>query len=538
MNKDAYSPNLEQILRNVPVGLQVRSEDGTSVYASEAVTDALALRPVSFEDVTIQGRTIRTLSMASMSGGASYDITFSLDVTEQVRSQQELFQRAYFDELTNLPNRRLVERSIKELIGSDTSPFALAFIDLDGFKSINDYYGHTIGDELLIKIAERLSSRLGPSDLLARVGGDEFVLLMSPITSVAEAVDTLKGLSERLKEPFYIKGFEILSSASTGVSFYPENGETYDILRTNADNAMYRGKSDAKGGVRAFDDTVAHAAAQKARTEQRLRLAIRDRRLCCAYQPKLDFRSDTVVGIEVLLRWRDENGVIRAPGDFIDLALELGLMDEIAFIVLSETTSAIDRINETFGKNVSISLNVAAKQAANPGFMQSLISKLSATGFASRFMLEITEEAFLASAEFQRNILPMIRAIGSSVSIDDFGVGYSSLAALADITADELKVDRSIITDIHLKPRSQSILRAIESLAQALDMKIVVEGVETFEELLYLQTATRISIGQGYYFSHPIVFDETISTSSIIEEPRAHTEARKFPPSRTLQMRA
>ena len=536
MSELISDPGLEDILRYLPVGLRVTSADGTCIYTNKANTSLPSRGAIKSADSTVDGRTIRTLSMAVPQADASYRVDLSLDVTEQVRSHRELFQRAYFDELTNLPNRRLVERSINSLIECDGQPFALAFVDLDGFKYINDYYGHTIGDELLIKVAERLSKKLRPSDMLARVGGDEFVILISPIASVDEAASTLELLAERLKEPFNLNGFEIMSSASIGVSLYPQNGETYDILRTNADNAMYRSKSDTKGGVRLFDDAVAHAASQKARTEQRLRLAIRDRRLCCAYQPKVDFRTNEVVGVEVLLRWRDENGVIRAPGDFIDLALELGLMDEVAFLVMSETIGAIDRINTAFGTDATISLNVAAKQAGNPRFMRTLIDRLSGTGFASRFMLEITEEAFLASRDFQRNILPMIREIGAGVSIDDFGVGYSSLAALADITADELKVDRSFITDIHLRPRSQSILRAIESLAQPLGMKIVVEGVETIEELLYLQAATRINVAQGFYFSRPITFDEPMTSTHSLEDSRSHADVRKLPPARTVQV--
>jgi diguanylate cyclase (GGDEF)-like protein len=528
--------DLKDVLANAPIGMQVASKDG-AFHFSNGKTGASTAKLLRSTDNAVDGKTIRTMSMEVDAGATPFEVNISFDVTDQVRSQKELFQRAYFDELTDLPNRRLVEHSINALIESDSSPFALAFVDLDGFKYINDYYGHTVGDELLKKISERISGRLRPSDMLARVGGDEFVILISPIGRQEATIAAVEELSARLKDPVSINGFEIFSSASIGVSFFPQNGSTYDILRTNADSAMYRSKTEAKGSVRQFDDTVANAAAQKANTEQRVRLAIRDRRICCAYQPKFDFRTNEIAGVEVLLRWLDENGVIRAPGDFIELALELGLMDEVAFLVLTETIGAIDQINEAFGETVSISINVAAKQAGNPRFMRSLIAKLAATGFASRFMLEITEEAFLASKDFERDILPMIREIGARVSIDDFGVGYSSLAALADITADELKVDRSFITDIHKRPRSQFILRAIESLAQPLGMKIVVEGVETFEELLYLQTATRISVAQGYYFSRPVTFDERSTPSQFRDDVRNVSEARNLPAARVASSR-
>jgi EAL domain-containing protein (putative c-di-GMP-specific phosphodiesterase class I) len=284
--------------------------------------------------------------------------------------------------------------------------------------------------------------------------------------------------------------------------------------------------------VQFFNPSLDQAATERVKTEQRLRLAIRDRRLTCAYQPKVDFRSHQVVGAEVLLRWRDEEGLIQPPGEFVNLAVELGLMDEITHLVLGETIGAIDQINEAFGPDSTISINVAAKQADEPVFMRSLVDALDATGYASRFMLELTEEAFLTKSRFQTLVLPMIREIGARVSIDDFGVGYSSLAALADITADELKVDRSFISDIHKRPRNQSILKAIESLADALGMSIIVEGVETADELVYLQAASRIRLAQGYYFSRPMFLDELSRARTPLHDLRQETQ-----PARVSQLR-
>jgi EAL domain-containing protein (putative c-di-GMP-specific phosphodiesterase class I) len=198
---------------------------------------------------------------------------------------------------------------------------------------------------------------------------------------------------------------------------------------------------------------------------------------------------------------------LQAPGTFIDLATELGLIDRLTHLVLDEIMGSIDQIDSMFGRHASISINVAAKQAGNLEFMHSFAHALEATGCAKRFMVEVTEDAFLEKSEFQTEILPLLRKIGVAVSIDDFGVGYSSLSALADITADELKIDRSFITDIHKRPRSQSILKAIESLSEALGMTVVAEGIETFEELAYLQAATKIRYGQGFYFAKPVLLD-------------------------------
>lgn len=512
---------LTELLDGLPVGISA-AVAGVPFYQNRMGQAHAELATEG--DVDFGGRRVRveTLSMPLL--GAACEVRLSRDVTEQRDLEDNLFRRAYFDDLTSLPNRSLIERSCATLIegsaGSSAQVFALAFLDLDGFKNINDYYGHGVGDALLLKIAQRLSAELGPTDMLARVGGDEFVLLLSPVSSMEQLADRIAHFLERLKEPFFVDGHEIFSSASIGVSLFPADGKSYDELCSNADRAMYRTKGATKGTVQFFNPSLDQAATERVKTEQRLRLAIRDRRVTCAYQPKVDFRSHEVVGVEVLLRWRDEEGLIQPPGDFVNLAVELGLMDEVTHLVLGETIANIDRINEAFGPESTISLNVAAKQADEPVFMRSLVSALEVTGYAHRFMLELTEEAFLAKSRFQTLVLPMVREVGARVSIDDFGVGYSSLAALADITADELKVDRSFISDIHKRPRSQSILKAIESLAGALGMSIIVEGVETAEELVYLQAATRIRLAQGYYFAKPMFLDEFSQASTPVHDLR------------------
>jgi EAL domain-containing protein (putative c-di-GMP-specific phosphodiesterase class I) len=246
--------------------------------------------------------------------------------------------------------------------------------------------------------------------------------------------------------------------------------------------------------------------------EQRLRLAVRDGRFCCAFQPKVDIRSQEVVGVEALIRLRDEDGEIQAPGEFIGLATELGLIDDMAHLALDQIVRSMDLIDEAFGPHVTVSINIAAKQACNIQFMRDFCDELKSTTYADRFIVEVTEDAFVAKSLFQSQVLPMLREIGARVSIDDFGTGYSSLAALADITADELKIDRSFITDIHKRSRSQSILKAIEALSEPLGMTVIAEGVETPEEVAFLQAATRIRYAQGYYYSRPIFMEDLTTT--------------------------
>jgi c-di-GMP phosphodiesterase Gmr len=472
-------------------------QDGRAITADEPVPgpDGERVWRVRHEPVRVGEQTVL--------------ISSSTDITEFRQAERELAESAHRDKLTGLPDRVLMQRHVESIMRSDDGKlrFALAFIDLDNFKHINDYYSHAVGDALLIKIGERLSKSLGPRDMLARIGGDKFILLLVQRGSEEQVKATIDAKLDSIRQPFHIEAFEVFGSCSIGISVYPEHGRSYETLRRNADSAMYQAKNDSKGRAIVFDPEMGKAATARMEVEQRLRLAIRDRKFCCAFQPKVDIKTHDVVGFEALVRWRDENGEIHPPGEFVGLAIELGLIDPVTHFVLEESLASIERLDAAFGPNTSISINIGAKQASDLAFMTSFADVLRDSKQSERFIIELTEEAFLATSRFQTLILPIFREIGVRVSIDDFGTGYSSLSALADIVADEIKIDRSFITAIHERPRNQSVLRAIESLAHALGMTIVAEGVETYEELAYLHAATRIHLAQGYYFSKPIYLD-------------------------------
>jgi diguanylate cyclase (GGDEF)-like protein len=501
---------------------------GRSVISEERVTDGevsrvflTSHRPVRISD--------RNLLLSS-----------SVDLTDHKAVEEGLFRLAYFDELTGLPSRRVIEQRATTLLRQQDLPckFALAFLDIDNFKHINDYYGHPVGDALLVEVGKRIGLNLRQSDMLSRIGGDEFLLLLNPIEGESEVAEYIQFLLQRLRAPFFVDGSEVFASASIGVSLYPDHGHTYQALRQNADIAMYRVKNATKGAAAIFDVAMEREALARMATEQSLRLAILDKRFCCAFQPKVDIRTQEIKGIEALVRLRDDNGIIQAPGSFINLAVELGLIDELTHLVLAEIMKSIDLINDRFGANTSISINVAAKQAGNPVFMTAFAGALEATNCPARFIIEVTEDAFVAKTHFQTEILPMFRKLGVGISIDDFGIGYSSLSALADITADEIKIDRSFIVDIHKRPRSQGILRAIESLSEALGMTVIAEGIESFEELAYLQAATRIRYAQGYYFSRPIFLEELRPADRILSETRASLLSRQPQEARPAVTRA
>ena len=562
---------LQEIVENLPIGLTVQEESGRFIVANAIAAENLSMRAEELigaspadllpeedaasrhqweqeiirqnEVVTVEAivpdkdreRTWLISHKPIRFNGQNLLVASSVDITHYKELERRLAERAHIDELTALPNRALMEQRVETIISHDegNTRFALAFIDLDNFKHINDYYSHHVGDMLLVKISQRIASRLRPNDRLARISGDEFLLLLDPVESEDEIKSIIDGIQRDIKKPFHIDLYEVFSSCSIGVSLYPEHGRDYETLRRNSDSAMYRAKQVAKGDAVYFDLAMSRSMTARMEIEQRLRLALRDREFCCAFQPKVDIGSHDVVGFEALLRWRDANGEINPPGEFIELAIELGLMNPITQLVVREVFNSMDFLDATFGPGKSVSINIAAKQANDPIFMRSVIQTLKDSKRADRIIIELTEQAFVAQGMFQHQILPLLRENGVRVSIDDFGTGYSSLSALADIDADELKIDRSFVSAIHERPRSQSVLRAIESLGRALGMTIVAEGVETFEELAYLQAATGIRQVQGFYFAKPFYIQDLSEAAGPVGRAREAPRAQPGSPGLT-----
>lgn len=558
---------LMMVLDHLPISLTVQDSEGKFVLANAMAAADLAVSvekllgssPADFlseqeavsrreweRSVVEGGRTIMAETCVPDHEGARILLTShtpvfitnntllvssSVDITGHKETERRLTERAHIDKLTGLPDRvRIAEYADGIIHGTNARPFAIAFIDLDNFKHVNDYYSHAIGDALLIKISERIKSKLQPGDMLARISGDEFVLLLDGYPNKESVSPLIEQVLAEIKKPFHLEGFEIFSSCSIGVSFHPGHGRNYETLRRNADGAMYGAKTKTKGQALYFDDGLGKEIAARMEAEQRLRLAIRDHRFVCAFQPKVDIHTQDVVGFETLVRWRDSDGEIHPPGQFINLAVELGLINPITSFVLAETIAAMDRLDAAFGGGTSVSINIGAKQASDLAFMTTLTETIKGSGFGERLILELTEDAIVDNGVFQKTVLPALRECGVRISIDDFGTGYSSLSALADITADEIKIDRSFISRIHERPRSQSVLKAIESLGASLGISMVAEGVETKEELIYLQTASRIRLAQGFYFSKPIYLDDIRSDAKFGERV---IETRTSAPART-----
>jgi diguanylate cyclase (GGDEF)-like protein len=531
---------LEAALAALPIAVEVFSADGARVFANPAAERAPsrdAEGPEREESVHAGGAVLIERREFNAEG-LGYRVCAAADIRDQRRVQDELFQRAYFDGLTKLPNRGFFEEAVDHAIRSvgEGVGFAVAALGFDQFGAVNEFYGRAVGDALLTEAAARIGAQLDNADMAARTGGDEFSLLISAQGDPGAVRAKLERILSRFRDPFFVNGVEILISASAGFSLFPLHDAAMDGLIAKAAAALGQAKRRHKGEARLYEPALAQRAQERARLEQNLRLAVRDRQFLCAFQPKVDFRSGRIDGLEVLMRWRDENSAVRTPGDSIAFALNAGLMNEITHLVFEDAVASLDAIDATFGPGLRLGFNIAAQQAGDARFMRAFADRLVTSGHADRFMIELTEEAFLLAGQFQLQVAPMLRDIGAKISIDDFGVGYSSLSTLAEITADEIKVDRSFITAIHERPRNQGLLRAIESIGRALATKVIVEGVETADELAYLRDCSGIDVAQGYYFSPPILL---AAESKGLRVPEHWRETpRPNAPSRIIERRS
>ena len=525
-------------LAALPIALEIRDAAGARVYANPAA-DAAPEPNRHRQSISRGGRAAIVEAADFLLGAAAFRVSAAVDVDDDRKLQDELFQRAYFDPLTKLPSRAFFEEAVaRSLAGgaTDRTRFAAAAIGFDQFDSINEFYGRSVGDALLAEAARRISERIGREDVAARFGGDQFAVFIAEPGEASAALGRVELLLARLRDPFYVDGVEILLSASAGLSVFPDHDIAAAGLIAKAEAALAQAKRRYRGQARLYDPAIAQRALEHARQEQSLRLAIRDRRFACALQPKVDFRTGGVAGLEVLMRWRDENGEARSPGDLIAFAVNLGLMNAMTQLLFEETLASLAAIDATFGPDLRLGFNIAAQQAGDVRFMRAFADRLAASGQAHRFMIELTEEALMRASQFQLKVAPMLREIGAKISIDDFGVGYSSLSTLAEIEVDEIKVDRSFITAIHERPRNQGLLRAIELLGEALNTPVMVEGVETREELAYLRDHTRIRVAQGYLFSRPVVIGRT---DNLGDAPHvAPVDGRANQPSRIVERRS
>ncbi|MGY4527672.1 putative bifunctional diguanylate cyclase/phosphodiesterase [Pseudomonas sp. UBA4617] len=425
-------------------------------------------------------------------------------------ANQELTQLALHDTLTDLPNRTLLADRIEQAIAKVAEQggcFALMFIDLDGFKPVNDAFGHHIGDLLLKAVAARLRGHLHSQDTLARIGGDEFVLLVE-LQEPNDAVDVAVKQVNLVSRPFRVAEHDLQLSASLGIVLYPGNGQDQHELLRNADAAMYHVKSAGKNGYSFFDVSMNSNARQQLQLLQDLRQALEQRQFRLHYQPKFDARACRPIGAEALLRWEHPQQGLLLPDRFIGLAEKTGLIIPIGEWVLIEACRQMRQWLEQGYQDWRMAVNLSAIQFCHAGLVESVARALQQSGLpANCLTLEITETTAMHDADASLTVLQRLSDMGVDLSIDDFGTGYSSLMYLKRLPANELKIDRGFVRDLEQDSDDAAIVSAIVALGRALGLRIVAEGVETDKQQAFLTRLGCDSL-QGYLLGQPVTAEQ------------------------------
>ena len=434
---------------------------------------------------------------------------------ELAEANQELTHLALHDNLTRLPNRVLLEDRLNQAMERalrEKTCFALMFMDLDGFKAVNDAYGHLLGDMLLVAAAGRIVGNTRGSDTVARVGGDEFVVL-AEVDEPTDAGVLASKLVAAIGEPYLISGHELHVSTSIGIAIYPGNGENQDELLTNADAAMYHVKGAGRDDYCFFEASMSANAHDQVQLLHDLRMALKRNELVLHYQPKFIAPDGPVTGLEALLRWMHPARGMLAPACFIPVAEKTGLIVPVGEWVLNEACRQMAEWNDKGGEDWTIAINVSAVQLSHPGLVDSVRSALDRHRLdPGRLVLEITESTAMRDVDSSQAILEKLHDIGVGISIDDFGTGYSSLLYLKRLPATELKIDRCFVHDLACGTEDAAIVSAIVALGQTLDLRVVAEGVETADQQAFL-TSLGCDTLQGYLLAHPMRADEVLAFS-------------------------
>ncbi|WP_333876278.1 bifunctional diguanylate cyclase/phosphodiesterase [Methylobacter sp.] len=447
-------------------------------------------------------------------GAVTHYVGTHIDITERKAAEEQIKQLAFYDPLTRLPNRRLLQERLKHGIDverRDGKQLALLMLDLDRFKSVNDSLGHMAGDELLQQVAVRITTRLRDVDMVARLGGDEFIVLLEDIAHPEDAARVAENIISDLSKPFGVEqGEDIQIGVSIGISLYPQHGENPELLMDHADAALYQAKDAGRGCFAYFSEDLTIAARERIALESRLRKAIEQQDLRVFYQPQVDIASGRIIGAEALVRWLDPVEGLIPPVRFIPIAEETGLILVIGEWVLRETCRQGRQWLDAGLPPLTLAVNVSPQQFRRSDICGLVATVLKNTGFPSNQLeLEITESGLMENQGNAPEILNCLRAQGIRLAIDDFGTGYSSLACLKHFPLDLLKIDKSFIDDIPHLQDDMEIASTIIAMGHILGFKVLAEGVETIEQLAFLQEKG-CDMYQGYIKSRPIPAEEFV----------------------------
>ena len=444
------------------------------------------------------GRTISIANRPMPEGGwvATHE-----DVTERRRAEKQIAHMAHHDALTDLPNRVLMRERLADAIAGLAAGQRLAvfYLDLDNFKTINDTLGHQIGDELLKSVAERLRGCVRDKVTVARVGGDEFAIILRDLTEINDAAVLANQVCEAIRAPYDLSGHAVITDTSIGIAIAPDDGRASDELMKNADMALYRAKADGRGTFRFFEPEMDASIKARRELEAALRLALAEGQFTLHFQPILNSGENRISCCEALIRWNHPERGLVAPAEFIPVAEEIGLIVPIGQWVLRRACAEAAR----WPNGTKVAVNLSAIQVMNANLVPVVVSALAASGLpAERLELEITESVMMQNTEATLATLHRLRELGAKISMDDFGTGFSSLSYLRRFPFDKLKIDRSFIRDLSNDENSLAIVRAVTTMAKSLGMITTAEGVETEEQLGQVSRLGCNEV-QGFFIGRP-----------------------------------
>jgi diguanylate cyclase (GGDEF)-like protein/PAS domain S-box-containing protein len=501
--------------RTLSAELQQLVEPGMAVLvASELKEWRLARKDGSFLQAEVVVRPLRAAS------GVVGLIVVAYDITERKANEDRIAHLAHHDALTGLPNRVLFRDRLEVVLGRakrERKKVAVLLLDLDNFKRVNDMMGHSVGDGLLMHVAEQLRNSIRSSDTVARLGGDEFVLILDGLHTVEEAERIAEKLLVKLRAPLAIGTETFSPTASIGISLYPEDGDLPDDLLNNADSAMYTAKAEGRNTFKAFNYAMAAASSRKRQLEIALNRAVIAEEFELLYQPQIDLATGLVTGVEALLRWRNSELGLVMPVEFIPLIEENGLIVAIGDWILQTACRDGRKLQLDVGRPLSVAVNISPRQFQHRGLPQAIRHALNESDLEAKYLeLEITESVLVSDSAKAMNILEEVRELNTCLAIDDFGTGFSSMSYIMRFPVDRIKIDKSFIRDITVDPSSSAVTTAIIALAKGLNINVIAEGVETTEQRDLL-IGRGCHAAQGYFFAKPVRIDEIPATIRNIE---------------------
>jgi diguanylate cyclase (GGDEF)-like protein/PAS domain S-box-containing protein len=441
----------------------------------------------------------------------------NLDITARKQAEKKIHQLAHIDELTELGNRRLLRKDLREAIRKktdDNTSFAVFFLDLDRFKNINDSFGHNFGDRLLRQIASRLKRPTAENTTTYRYGGDEFVIISSNELTESEAKEVANKVLSDIEQPIKIEGIELFMSACIGISLFPNNGSDFDSLIRNADVAMHKTKGLEASKVEVYNSHEHKKSSRLILTETLIHKGIKNQEFDVHYQPQVDMHTGKLIGVEALARWPHPTEGMISPLEFIGVAEESGQMIKLGRQLLAKTISDLKQWTNK-GIQLPVAINVSARQFSDINFQEHLLTSLAAEAIpCSLVHIEVTEQVFLGDLETASSRLNSLKKQGFSISLDDFGTGYSSFSYLKKLPVDKLKIDRSFILNITKSKVEREIIKALTSMCRELGIEVIVEGVES-EQQANILCDVGCEIAQGFYYYKPVRCSELMSLSKI-----------------------